>query len=71
MQGNKKSLPKARPKIDPFLCKISNDSICHILSSRVESSEQVGFDSYGSSSIVDKSENDHIFSEEYMFTDKI
>ena len=37
----------------------------------MESSEQVVFDSDGSSVIVDNSENDHTRSEEYMFTDKI
>ena len=44
--------------------------ICHILSSRVEHSEQVGFDSDGSSIIVDDSENAHIWSDEDIFTDK-
>ena len=47
----------------PFVfCKISKDRICHILSSRVESSEQVVFDSDGSSFIVDNSTNSHILS---------
>ena len=37
----------------------------------MEPSEQVGFDSYGSSVIVDNSANLQIFSEEDIFTDKI
>ena len=37
----------------------------------MELSEQVIFDSSGSSLIVDNSSNAHIFSEEDMFTDKI
>ena len=45
--------------------------MCHILSSIMEYSEQVGFVSGGSSFIVDNSDNAHIFSEEYMFTDNI
>ena len=36
----------------------------------MESLEQVGFDSDGSSVIFDNSENAHIFSEKYIFTDK-
>ena len=31
---------------------------------------KIGFDSYGSSFIFDNSANDHILSEEDMFTDK-
>ena len=45
--------------------------ICHILSSRVESSEQVRFDSDESSLLVDKYANAHICSEEEMFTENI
>ena len=45
--------------------------ICHILYSRVEYLEQVGFDSDGSSVIVDESKNSQVFSEEDMFADKI
>ena len=45
--------------------------ICHILSSRVEYSEQVGFDSNGSSVIVDNSDNAQIYSEEDIFTGKL
>ena len=37
----------------------------------MESSEQVGFDSNGSSVIFDDSANNQIFSEEEMFTDNI
>ena len=37
----------------------------------MESSEQVGFDSDGSTVIVDKYANSDIFSEEEMFYDKI
>ena len=37
----------------------------------MESSEPVGFDSDGSSFIVEKYSNAHILSEEDMFTDKI
>ena len=37
----------------------------------MESLEQVGFYSYEPTFIVDNSENAHICSEEYMFTDKI
>ena len=33
------------------LCTISKDGICQILSSRLESLEKIGFDSYGSSVI--------------------
>ena len=54
-----------------FSCKNSKDRICHMLYSRVGSPEKNGFDSYGSSLIVDNSENDNICSEEYMFTEKI
>ena len=40
---------KGHTKNRPFIfCTISNDRICHILSSREENSEQVGFDSDGS-----------------------
>ena len=46
-------------------------SIYHILSSRVQSSEQFGFDCDGSTVIVYNSSNAHIFSEEDMFPDKI
>ena len=49
---------------------MSKDRICHILSSMMESSEQVGFDSDSSSVIVDNSANDHRCSEEYIFTVK-
>ena len=45
--------------------------MCHIISSRVEYSEQVGFDSDGSTFIVDNYSNAHILSEEDMFIDKI
>ena len=45
--------------------------ICHILSSIVESPEQVGFDYDGSTVIVDNYSNAHICSEEDMFTAKI
>ena len=63
---------KVHTKNRTFLfCKISKDRIFHILSSRVKSSDQVIFDSDGSSVIVDKSANDHICSEEDMFTDNI
>ena len=67
----KRSLPKDAPKIDPLFSAKSTDRICHILSSRVEYSEQFGFDSDGSSVIVDNSDNSYIRSEEYIFNDKI
>ena len=50
-------LRKATPKIYLFFCKISKYRICHILSSRVEPPEQIRFQSYGSSLIVDNSAN--------------
>ena len=53
------------------LCTISNYITCHILFSRLKSSEQVVFEYYGSSVIVDNSANYYIFSDKYMFTDKI
>ena len=59
----RKNPPKDHTKKRPFVfCKISKDRIFHILSSRVESSEKVGFESGGSSVIVDNSENAHIYS---------
>ena len=67
-----KKPPKGHTKNIPFVfCTISKSRICHILSPRVEYSYQVGFDSDGSSVIVDNSYNAHIWSEEDMFTDKI
>ena len=52
----RKNPPKGHTKNTPFFfCTISKDIICHILSSRVESSEQLGFEYYGSSIIVDHS----------------
>ena len=54
-----------------FSALFLKDRICHILSPILESSEQFKFDSDGSSVIVDNSENAHILSEEYMFTDNI
>ena len=64
-------LPKVT-KNRPFLYwKTPNDRICHILSSRVDYSEHIGFDSDGSTVIVDNSENSHICSEEDMFNDNI
>ena len=63
----RKNPPKSHTKNRPFvLCKISKDRMCHIISSRLESSEKVGFGSDGSSFIVDNSENSHICSEEDM-----
>ena len=47
------------------------DRICHILSSRVDSSEQFLFDSDVSAAIVDNSANVNIFSAEDMYTEKI
>ena len=56
----------------PFLYwKPPNDRICHILSSRVDYSEHIGFDSDGSTVIVDNSENSHVYSEEYMLLENI
>ena len=64
--------PKGLTKNRPFVfCTIPKYRIFHILSSRVQSSEQVGFDSYGSIVIVNNSESAQIFSEVDMFTDKI
>ena len=69
---SRKNPPKVHNKNIPFvLCTISNDRIYHILSSRVESSEKFGFESDGSSVIVDNYANAHIYSEEYMFTKNI
>ena len=53
------SIQKATPKIDPFPCTISKDRIFHMLYSRVGYPEKNGFDSYGSSLIVDDPENDN------------
>ena len=64
--------PKGRTKNRPFVyCIILKDIICHILSSRVESSERIGFDSYWSTVIVHNYANKNIFSEGYFFTNKI
>ena len=63
---------KVSTKNRPFVfCTFSKGRIGHILSSRLKLSQQVRFNSYGSSYIVDKYENDHVCSEEYIFTDKI
>ena len=68
----RKKPPKGYNKNRPFVFfKISKDSICHILYSRAQYSEQVGFDSAGLIVIVDNSANAHIFSEEEMLTNKI
>ena len=45
--------------------------ICHILYSRLEYSENVGFDSDGSSLIVDNSYNAQICSEKDMFNENV
>ena len=67
-----RSPPKATPKNRPFvLFAISKDRIFHILSSIVEYSEQILFDSYRSKVIIDNSANAHKCSEKFMFTDKI
>ena len=64
--------PKGHTKNRPFVfCTISKARIWHILSSRVESPEQVVFYPDVSSLIVDNSTNYHIRSEEYMLTEKI
>ena len=69
---SRKKPPKGHIKNRAFcFCKISKDWMCHIISPRVESSEEDIFDSDGSSVIVDNSENSHICSEKDMFTDKI
>ena len=53
--------PKGHTKNRPLaFFTISKDRICHILSSRVESSEQVEFEYYGLSVIVDNSVNAHV-----------
>ena len=63
---------KCHTKTRPFVfCTISKYGMFQILSSRVESSEKVGFDSYGSSVIFDKYVKAQIWSEEDMFNDKI
>ena len=68
----RKKPPKGHTKNIPFFfCTISKDGKYHILSSRVKSSEKVGFDSDRSYSIVDNSNNYHTLSEEEMFTNKI
>ena len=51
-------------------CALSKYFICHIISSKVESSEQILFYSDGSAFIADNSANAQIFSEE-VFSDKI
>ena len=57
--------PKCQTKNRPFIFyTISKDRICHIISSRVESSEQVVFEYDGSPVIVNNSATAHIFSEE-------
>ena len=53
------------------LCTISKDRICHIISSRVEYSEQVWFEYDVLKVIFENSANSHIFSEEDILTDKI
>ena len=69
---SRKNHPKGHTKNRPFLfCIFSKDRIFHIISSKLESLEKVGFDSYGSSLIVYNSANAHIFSDEEMFNDKI
>ena len=61
--------PKGHTKNRPFVfCTISKDGICHIISSILESSEQVRFDSDESSATVDKYDNARICSEEDVFT---
>ena len=71
MEG-KKEAPQSHTKNRPFVfCTVLKDVVCHILSSRVESSEQVKFDSDGLSAMVDNSENAQICSEEDMIPDKI
>ena len=56
----------------PFVfCTILMKRICHILSSRVESSKHIGFDSDGSTVIVDNYANASIRPKEDIFTDKI
>ena len=45
--------------------------MCHILSSKLKSSEQFAFDYDGSLVIFYKSYNDNIYSEEDMFTENI
>ena len=52
---SRKKPPKGRTKNISFC-----NRICHILSSTVESSEEVVFDSVGSSFMVDNFENAHI-----------
>ena len=67
-----KNSPKGHTKNRPFVfCIISKDRIYHIISSIVEFSEQFLFDSDVSKFMVDNSVNEHIFSEEDMFTDNI
>ena len=52
---------KCHTKNRPFVFyTISKDRICHILFSRVESPENIGFDSDGSSGILDNSDNEYI-----------
>ena len=59
----RKKPSKGHTKNIPFVfCEISKNRICDILSSRLKSSEQVLFDSDGSSVTVDNSENAHICS---------
>ena len=57
----RKNHPKVHSKNRTFaFFIISKDRMCHILYSRVESSENVGFQYDGSSVIVDNSANAHI-----------
>ena len=63
--------PKTHTKNIPFVYStISNNKICQILYSIVESSEQILFYSDGSAFIADNSANAQICSEE-VFSDKI
>ena len=68
----RKKTPNCHTKNRPFAYWIFwKDRICYILSSRAESLEHIGFDSDGSTVIVDSSENAPVCSEEDMFNDKI
>ena len=62
VERQERSLPKGHTEKRPFFyCKFLKYRIYHILRSRVESTEHIGFDSDVSTVIVDNYDNEHIF----------
>ena len=71
MKGNKEASELAQKKNrNLFYCKILKGRINHILYSIVETNEQIGFESDGSTVIVYNYSNTHICSREEMFIEK-